>query len=137
MNNILVATNILVYVIDENSRHYSSAQKLLYDSGAKLYTTMKNISEFLSVVTRGKPPALSVDEALLVLQDFQENFTILYSSLNSFKHFQDLLRKYKPTGLRIHDFEIVSIGITHGVTEIATMNRKDFENVDEIHLAEL
>jgi|GEM_PF-6526811 len=46
----------------------------------------------------------------------------------------DLLRKYQPIGLQIHDFEIVSVGLSNQVSTIATFNEKDFKKVSEIEL---
>ncbi len=46
----------------------------------------------------------------------------------------DLLRKYQPIGLQIHDFEIVSIALSNQVATIATFNKKDFNKVSEIEL---
>lgn len=49
----------------------------------------------------------------------------------------ELINRYSPTGLKIHDFEIISIGLAHGVHELATFNTKDFESVKEISLLNL
>jgi hypothetical protein len=45
-----------------------------------------------------------------------------------------LLLKYRPKGLKIHDFEIISIGFQNSVTNIATKNEDDFKGVREIKL---
>ncbi len=42
--------------------------------------------------------------------------------------------KYKAVGLRIHDFEIIAIGRANGITQIATVNTKDFKGVEEISI---
>jgi hypothetical protein len=39
--------------------------------------------------------------------------------------FLDLMNRYQPKGLKVHDFEIISIGLAHGVREVATFNTKD------------
>ena len=52
MNNILLDTNLLIYAIDEDSKYYNSVQKILDNESNNLFTTSKNISEFLSVITR-------------------------------------------------------------------------------------
>jgi len=52
MNNLLLDTNVLIYAIDEDSKYFHSVQRLLYSDNVKLFTTSKNISEFLAVVTR-------------------------------------------------------------------------------------
>lgn len=60
--------------------------------------------------------------------------TILYPDAESFLIFKDLLEKYQPSGLRIHDYEILSIGLSNQITTIATFNEKDFSRVKEINL---
>ena len=45
-----------------------------------------------------------------------------------------MLQKYNPKGLKIHDFEIVSIVLANEINQIATFNIKDFESIEEISL---
>jgi predicted nucleic acid-binding protein len=47
----------------------------------------------------------------------------------TFKIFQDLIQKYNPRGLWIHDVEIASIGIAYGISTIATNNISDFGRI--------
>lgn len=131
---LLVDTNIMVYAVDEDSRYHERAQRLIYESNEELLTTSKNLSEFLAVVTKGEPPALSTEEALNTLLELTEAFTIFYPTNYTFVIFQNLLLKYQPTGLRIHDFEIASIGLGNGINRLATVNRKDFEEIEELEL---
>ncbi|MGF1671734.1 MAG: hypothetical protein ACFCU6_14915 [Balneolaceae bacterium] len=49
--------------------------------------------------------------------------------------FLDLMNRYQPKGLNVHDFEIISIGLAHRIHEVATFNTKDFKSVKEITLA--
>ncbi len=44
----------------------------------------------------------------------------------------DLLKRYQPSGLEIHDFEIAAIALTHHISHIVTFNKKDFEKIKEI-----
>ena len=133
MNKLLLDTNILIYSIDEGSKYFSKSQNLFSDQ-FELYTTSKNLSEFLSVVTRLPQKSLSLNDALLVVEDFINVMTILYPDKESFLIFQSLLRKYKPIGLKIHDYEILSIGIANKIKTLATFNEKDFKEVEEIKL---
>ena len=98
----------------------------------ELYTTSKNLSEFLAVITRIPKNPLSLNDALIVVADFINVITILYPTQESFSLFQKILQKYKPVGLQIHDYEILSIGLANQVTTIATFNEKDFKKVKEI-----
>lgn len=135
MSKLLIDTNILVYAIDEDSQFYTKAQSVLYDSNSILFTTSKNLSEFLVVITKGVNAATSVGEALAVLNDYQNLLTVIYPNEKSFSIFKELLRKYQPTGLRIHDLEIISIGLAHNLNQVATINIKDFNDIEEITLA--
>lgn len=134
MNKILVDTNVLVYAIDKDSRFYLRSRKLLFESTPELFTTSKNLIEFLTVVTRGKEIPLPIEKAILVLKDFSRAFTILYPTKGSFVILEGLLEKYRPTGLKIHDYEIISIGLANGINQIATFNSKDFEDIEEVNI---
>ncbi|MBV6421511.1 MAG: hypothetical protein DAHOPDDO_02786 [Ignavibacteriaceae bacterium] len=133
MNKILVDTNVLLYSIDEDSKYFDSAQKI-FSEELELYTTSKNLSEFLTVVTRFSQNSLSLKEALLVIEDFINTMTILYPTKETFLVFRDLLKKYQPVGLQIHDYEILSIGLANQIDTVATFNEKDFKKVKEAKL---
>ena len=136
MNNVLVDTNILVYSIDEDSIFHFKSNNLILSSEYKLYTTSKNLSEFLVVLTRGIEVPVSIKDALISLEDLIMNLTVLYPSNDSYERFKELLKKYQPKGLKIHDFEIMSIGLENNISKIATMNKNDFEDIEEIELIE-
>ena len=133
MSKLLLDTNVLIYSIDEGSKYFKKTQNL-FSEQFELYTTSKNLSEFLSVITRIPKNPLSLDDALLIVEDFTNAMTILYPDDESFLIFQDLLRKYRPVGLKIHDYEILSIGLANRITAVATFNEKDFGEVKEIRL---
>ena len=134
MNNVLFDTNLLLYSIDEDSKYFNSVQELLSDESLKLFTTSKNISEFLSVVTRIPNSTISVKEALNITEEFRSTFTILYPTQKSYLIFVELLKKYSPRGLKIHDYEIISIALSNKIKSIATINQKDFSGIEEIEL---
>ena len=134
MNNVLLDTNILLYAIDEESKYFKSVQRLLDTDTINFFTTSKNLSEFLSVITRIPNSSISIEKALYILNDFQNSFRILYPSEESNVIFIDLLKKYKPHGLKIHDYEIISIALSNKIKNIATINKKDFDHIEEIKL---
>ena len=134
MNNILIDTNLLIYAIDEDSKYYNSVHTILDDLSNNLFTTSKNISEFLSVITRYPGNSISIEDALIVIKEFESIFTVLYPSKKSNLIFIDLLKKYSPHGLKIHDYEIISIALSHNIKCIATVNKKDFSGIKEIEL---
>ena len=132
MNKILVDTNILIYAIDKDSLYFEKAQDIIQNTTLYLYTTSKNISEFLAVITKGPENGLSIDDALNAVNEYISFLKVLYPNQNTYKHFMKLLKKYNPMGLKIHDFEIASIGITNAIEQIATFNQKDFQQIEEI-----
>jgi len=136
-NRLLVDTNILIYAIDADSKFHQRAQSLILDSDFELVTTAKNITEFLVVLTRTAPINIDIVEALDILTGLLSHFRILYPSENSYTIFEELLRKYRPKGLKLHDFEIVSIGLAAGIDRIATQNKDDFKNIKEIKIEHL
>jgi len=136
-NSILVDTNILIYAIDADSQFNERAVRLLSDSSLKLFTTSKNISEFLVVLTRNTEINLSSSECLEILNGLLSDIVILYPTPMSMNVFQELVRQYNPRGLWIHDVEIASIGIAHGISAIATNNVADFKRIEELEIIEI
>ena len=137
MIKILIDTNVLIYSIDEDSKYFTKSREIFDNPKYEIFTTSKNISEFLAVVTRLPKSALSLDEALLLVKDFNDIVTILYPTSKSNLIFLNLLEKYKPVGLKIHDYEIVSISLANRINKIATFNKKDFDKIPELSLIPL
>ncbi len=47
MSKVLLDTNVLIYSIDEESKYFKKAQNLISEQNRDLFTTSKNLSEFL------------------------------------------------------------------------------------------
>ncbi|SHG44566.1 Predicted nucleic acid-binding protein, contains PIN domain [Fodinibius roseus] len=137
MSKLLVDTNVLVYGIDQDSQFYSKARDVIENTKNQLFTTSKNLSEFLAVVTRSSGYDLEPDLALEILEEIIAGVTILYPNHESLAIFLELIGRYSPTGLRVHDFEMISIGLAHEVDEFATFNIRDFEPIKEVSLLKL
>src|SRR6056297_1098340 len=135
ISKILIDTNILVYGIDEDSAFFKRARKILEQEKYQLVTTSKNLIEFLAVTTKISGYNLENDTALEIIEEILQGIEIVYPTQESMAIFLDLMTRYQPKGLKVHDFEIISIGLAHGVHEVATFNTKDFKSVNEIVLA--
>ena len=131
---VLLDTNILTYAIDEDSKYFEVVRGLLNDNSFEFCTTFKNLSEFLSVVTRAPNASMSVQDALQAVEDFRSYLKILYPTEESLDLFVDLVRRYSPGGLKIHGHEIASIALSNKIPLIATLNKKDFAGIEEITL---
>lgn len=136
MSKVLVDTNILVYGIDEDSAFYKRSRKILEQETYQLVTTSKNLIEFLAVITKSSGYNLNNDTALEIVEEIIQGIEILYPTQESMDIFLDLMNRYQPIGLKVHDFEIISIGLANGVDEVATFITKDFRSVKEISLTE-
>ena len=97
MSKLFLDTNILVYAIDADSQYHTIARDLLLSSDHELFTSMKNLSEFLAAVTRFGDPPLPVDNALDAVESFTNLCTILYATPQSTQRFYQLLREYQIT----------------------------------------
>lgn len=137
MSKLLIDTNILVYGIDQDSKFFPQSRNLLDGSDHQLVTTSKNLLEFLAVVTRKSGYDLKTELALEILDDIIRGINVLYPSQDSLAIFLELVDRYQPSGLKVHDFEIVSIGLAAGIHQVATFNEKDFKNVKEISLLKI
>lgn len=137
MSKLLVDTNILVYGIDQDSQFFYQSRQILDHSESQLVTTSKNLIEFLAVVTRSSGYDLETKVALEILEEIIQRFEIVYPSQDSLAVFLELAERYQPRGLKVHDFEIISIGLAVGIHDIATFNTKDFKAVKEVSLIDL
>jgi len=136
MNRILVDTNVLIYSIDQESKYFDRSSDFL-NSKCEIFISSKSLSEFFAVVTRAPISSLSISDALKMIQWFSKNYTILFPDMASLNILFDLTDKYKPKGLIIHDFEIVSIGLANKIKRFATFNSKDFSLIREVEILDL
>jgi predicted nucleic acid-binding protein len=137
MSKLLVDTNILIYGIDEDSKFFDQSRNILDHSDYQLVTTSKNLVDFLTVVTRASGYDFKTDRALEILDEIIQIVQIIYPSQDSLAILLELTRRYQPSGLKIHDYEIISIGLAAGIYDVATFNKKDFQAVNEITLLDL
>lgn len=135
MNKILVDTNVFVYGIDQDSIYFERARQVLDESERQLVTTSKNLVEFLAVATKSTGYDLHTDLALEIFDEIIRGVEILYPTQESVAIFLELMSRYQPKGLKVHDIEIVSIGLANKVSEVATFNTKDFQSLKEVTLS--
>jgi predicted nucleic acid-binding protein len=129
MNRVFIDTNVLVYAYDANSIFHERANAFLLNTSLDFYVSSKNISEFFAVLTKLNEPFANIFQ---FYQDIRLNTTLLFPDNTSIVIFETLMKKYQPKGNRIFDVEIVSIAVANGISEIATVNTKDFLSITEI-----
>ncbi len=131
MRKILIDTNIFIYALDEKISFYKICTSLLNNSDYSFFTSSKNISEYFTVASNLKFEFGKVWKFYL---EIRNNTNILFPNEKTLIDFEHLLKKYKPVGSRIYDFEIVSVMLSNNIHEIATINKKDFQHIKEISL---
>ncbi len=133
MNSLLLDTNVLIYIKDRSSIFHDWAQEILQGQYT-FFTTSKNLAEYYSVTTRGVDPALSPQVALSDLLDYVQYCQILFPDQSSQNVLFELIAKDKPTGLKVHDYEIAAIAIANGIPSLATNNPGDFKRIEGLQI---
>lgn len=131
---ILVDTNVLVYAKDQPSSMHGKAIHFLDNYEGKLYTTSKNLTEYLVATTRGDRPISPLHEALEDIEDFMNLFSVIYPDHSSYQKLLNLLANHQHRGKKIHDYEIAAIALTNNISQIATFNEKDFTGIASIQV---
>ncbi|MEX0780661.1 MAG: type II toxin-antitoxin system VapC family toxin [Balneolales bacterium] len=137
MNDVLIDTNILVYAIDKGSSFHELTLNYLLNEEINLFTTSKNLSELLAVLTKKSAFNFPVYKALQFIEEVIDLMIILYPTDESFALFMSLIHKYEPRGSKVHDYEIASIGMAHSINTIFTGDRGDFKNIKELYIIDL
>jgi len=65
------------------------------------------------------------------------NILVYAIDQDSMAIFLELVSLYQPKGSRVHDIEIISIGLANRVYEVATFNAADFKSIREISLVSI
>jgi len=134
MTKVGIDTNIFIYTLDKSSTFHEKCYNFLKDNENDLYTTTKNISEYIAVCTK-----IGIDSEIMygMYNEIMNNVTILYPTRDSLNTFEQLIKKYQPKGNKVYDVEIVSVLKSNNVNIIATVNIDDFKNISEIKLIDL
>ena len=136
-DKLFVDTNILIYAVDEDSKYHGQSLHLIQHSEYNLFLTSKNITEFFVALTRTSDINISSRECLECLDSLLFYFDVIYPNQGSLVKLKYLIYKYNPSGLWIHDLEIISMAMEYEIFKIATKNVQDFEKVEEIEILTL
>jgi len=134
MTKLLLDTNLLFYAVDHTSSFHRLSSRFIDEVESDLYTTSKNISEFLVSTTRGDSPTLTIAQVLDEVERFKKFLTILYPVQASLLELEKLLTHYQVRGKKIHDYEIAAIALTNNISQIATFNEQDFKEISRIEV---
>lgn len=129
-----IDTNVFIYALDQDSSYHLWARRYINDENIVRVTAAKNLTELVAVLTKGGSYSLSHREVLDIVRTISSSCLIYHSDSVTFNIFVDLVEKFKPIGVRAHDFEIASIALGNGVTDFVTANRRDFVKIRELNL---
>jgi predicted nucleic acid-binding protein len=132
---LFVDTNILVYATDPKSPWHTLATQALNDArqeGIELVISPQVLREYLATATGpvgGKPRTA---DALENVRTFQEELEVVETSLVVTAQLLVLVEKYTVAGKQVHDANIVSTMLFHGIQHILTHNVGDFARFSEL-----
>lgn len=121
----LVDTNVLIYSVDRSSPFHSKAKDIIksgIEKGALFVIAHQNITEFISVLTRGY--GVGVKQATEDARAFASRFEVIFPLPTTIEVFFQLSNKHK----KIYPFDLylTATMLDNGVERIITGNKKDF-----------
>ncbi len=142
--HLFLDTNVLIYQTFEDldeTKHKICEKKIneLNKKEVKLYISPQIIREFYAISTNSKilNNPLTPTLAIVKVNEFLDNFFIIYENSKTINILENLVLKYNIKKQKIHDTNIISTMLTHGIDHILTFNQKDFNPFDEINCIDL
>lgn len=128
----LADTNILLRLAEPHDPDYTivrDAVDTLVGRGEELCYTAQNLVEFWNVCTRPITHngfGLSSAEADERAKIIEAEFRFLPDSERVHVEWRRLVTQYAVAGVQVHDARLVACMLVHGVSNILTLNEKDF-----------
>jgi predicted nucleic acid-binding protein len=129
-DKFLIDTNILIYFFNLDSEFYDFTGEIITKNIGKIYLAQKSISEFVCVLSKLGKYEIIENELFKIIS----RFNILYPGELSVKIFVELVKKHKPFGSVVYDYEIASVMLANGIKKIVTINVGDFKNIKQIEI---
>ena len=142
----LLDTNILLRMSKSNDPHYATirgALRALVTQGARLCFTSQILGEFWNASTRPRERngfGLSTDETDRIVGVIERDFEFLPDSRDVHDRWRRLLVTHDVKGVQVHDARLAASMYVHGVTQLLTVNVRDFQRfggIRAIHPAEV
>ncbi len=138
---VFLDTNILIYHTFEDfdvdkHRSVTSILQQLHKDHYSLYISSQIIREFVAVATNEKifHTPLQGQDVILKVNEFQNNFYVLFDTENSLTILKDLIARYHITKYHVHDTNIAATVVANRLDYLWTFNEKDFAKFDEVQL---
>lgn len=142
-NRRFLDTNILLTACDADREQHQACRALIESALAgqgMLFASGQVFREYLVVATRPKKNnglGMKPKNALENVTYFRQCIQILAETVSVADRLNVLVGRYKLNGKRIHDANIVATMLEHGLTQLVTLNPKDFSSIKEIEVSGL
>jgi len=128
----LLDSNILLRISWRTDPHYNDIRNALLSyrrRATRLCYTSQALGEFWNVSTRPSDQngfGLTIAETDLIAKEIEKDFEFLSDSQAVHDRWRALLVKYEIKGVRVHDARLAASMYVHEVTELLTINVRDF-----------
>ena len=132
MAYLLDANILLRYAQQTDAQHglIVDAVDELLNRGETLHAGPQNLVEAYAVATRpvaGNGYGMTPQDAELMIQKLLAAFPLLPDHPDTFPLWLEQVQQFGVSGLQTHDCRIVAFMRAHGVTNLLTLNGKDFQ----------
>ena len=134
----LIDTGILLRAFDVSSAQYRVVRQALRTSAAQqqnLAVAVQNLAEFWNVSTRPVDKngyGLSVERTsgrVILIERFCD---VVTENDDSYRIWKELLTTYSITGTAVHDARLVAVMKSRRISDVLTLNERDFRRYDGI-----
>lgn len=140
---VLVDTHVLLEATDEGRPLHDQAVAVFLSAraaGIDLFICTQTVREYLVVATR--PTAnnglgMGIKAALENVAKFVTRASILPETLRAGELFLEWAAKFRITGKRLHDLQILATASVGGTQTLLTANEKDFPKIASIAIVPL
>lgn len=135
---MLIDSNILVYSLNISSPKCLAARKFLNTWAGKFYVAQQNVLETIRIVSHPKfPHPVSPPAAVEALTNIINAGQLITPAYEALSITLELIKKHKLSGVRAFDAYLAATMISHGISEIATDNEKDFQIFKQVKVINL
>jgi predicted nucleic acid-binding protein len=139
---LFLDTNILLCATDSQRASHLPCLKLLEDGASGLLTLVVSgqvFREYLVVATRpteNNGLGLSPEEALHNVSEFKKTCLLVDENRATHQNLLQLIKKHQLRGKRIHDANIASTMLAHGISRLITLNPDDFALFSDLEMVD-
>lgn len=134
---IVIDTNVLVALVDRDDQHHDRCGRWITGTNEQLLVPPTVLAEACYLIDR----ELGAEAEAVFLEDVGTAEDAPYQLVNlvdaDLRRMSELVRQYADRRLGGTDASIVAICERLGVRTVATLNRRDFDNLRPMHLQAL